>query len=138
MASTPMQQSGMGAGILSTMRQIGSVMGISVLGAILQNQLVNNITSALAKVPQLPPAIKDQIVQGLTSGGINMGGANVPSNIPPFIRDLLIAAFKNQFAISLNTAMKVGIVVILVGTASSLLISSHIRKSKGEGRVVKS
>jgi EmrB/QacA subfamily drug resistance transporter len=131
MSSTPIQQSGMGAGILSTMRQIGSVMGISVLGAILQNQLVNNITNALAKVPQLPSGIRDQIVQSMTSGSINVGGANVPTSIPPFVRDLLIAQFKNQFAISLSTAMKVGIVVILIGTVASLLISSHVRKPKG-------
>ena len=130
MASTPLQQSGMGAGILATMRQIGSVMGISVLGAILQNQLANNITNALAKVPQIPSAIRDQIVQALTSGTIGVGGANVPGNIPSFIRDALIILFKDQFAMSLNTAMKVGIIVLLVGTASSLLISSHIRKTK--------
>ena len=54
MASTPVQQSGMGAGILSTMRQVGSVMGISVMGAILQNQLVGNVTNALSQIPQLP------------------------------------------------------------------------------------
>jgi EmrB/QacA subfamily drug resistance transporter len=38
MASVPVEQSGAAAGILSTMRQIGASLGISVLGAILQSR----------------------------------------------------------------------------------------------------
>jgi EmrB/QacA subfamily drug resistance transporter len=130
MASTPIQQSGMGAGILSTMRQVGAVMGISVMGAILQSQLVGNVTNALSQIPQLPETIRNQIAQGLTSGGISLGGVNIPGNIPGPIQAQLTALFKTEFSNSLNTAMKVGIVILLVGTVASLFVASHVRKAE--------
>jgi len=127
MACTPVQQSGMGAGILSTTRQIGSVLGLSVLGAVLQNQLTNNITQTLAKIPMIPESIRAQIVNGLQSGGIGMGGINIPGAVPDAMKVQMMNLFKDQFAYSLNTTMKVGIVVILCGTLASLFISSHIK-----------
>jgi len=130
MASTPVQQSGMGAGILSTTRQIGTVLGLSVMGAVLQNQLVNNVSQALTKIPVISESIRVQIVNGLQSGGISMGGINVPGTIPDAYKAQLIALFRDQFARSLTTTMKVGIIVILCGTVASLLISSHIRSTK--------
>ena len=130
MESTPIEKSGMGAGILSTTRQIGAVMGISVLGAVLQSQLVTNVKNALAEVTQIPQAVASQIVQNLSSGSIGVGGINIPSSVPAQLQSQLLSIFKDQFANSLNTAMKVGIVIVLIGTVASLFISSHIRKSK--------
>jgi len=133
MAGTPVEQSGMGAGILSTIRQIGSVMGIAVLGAVLQSQLASNITGALAKVPQLPLAVKDQIISSMTSGGLGLGGStDIAGNasLPPAISAQLRAIFEDQFANSLNLAMKIAIVALLLGTVASLFISSNIRSSK--------
>jgi predicted MFS family arabinose efflux permease len=133
MEGTPVEQSGMGAGILSAIRQIGSVMGIAVLGAILQNQLVNNITGALAHVPEIAAAARDHIVSSLTSGSLGAGSSpNIGGNLslPPGIEAQLTAIFKDQFAHSLDSAMKVGIIILLVGAAASLLISSNVRKSK--------
>jgi EmrB/QacA subfamily drug resistance transporter len=129
MASTPVQQSGMGAGILSTIRLIGSVLGLSVLGAVLQNQLVNNVSNALAKFPQIPAAIRDQITNGIQSGGLSASGISVPSTIPDAMKAQLITLFKDQFALSLNTTMKVGIIIVILGTVASFFISNHLRRS---------
>jgi EmrB/QacA subfamily drug resistance transporter len=138
MAGTPVEQSGMGAGILSTIRQIGSVIGIAVLGAVLQNQLVINVSEALAKIPQLPAAIRNQIVSGITSGSLSTGGSSVAGNmpLPSAVITQMTSIFKEQFANSLNTAMKVGIIILLLGTVASLLISSHIRRSKKKSEPV--
>jgi EmrB/QacA subfamily drug resistance transporter len=130
MASTPVQQSGMGAGILSTARQIGSVLGISLLGAILQNQLVSNMTSAIAKIPQIPAAIRDQIARGLATGNMSMGGFDTSGNLPAAMTQQLTDLFKTQFTHSLDIAMKVGMVVVLLGTVASFFIASHIKKAK--------
>jgi predicted MFS family arabinose efflux permease len=129
MSSTPVQQSGMGAGILSTTRQIGAVMGLSVLGAVLQNQLVSNITNALAQISQLPAVVRDQIIRGLASGNIS-ADLNLSGDIPTTVAVQMAEMFKTQFANSLATSMKVGIIVMLIGTVASLFISSHIRRSK--------
>jgi MFS family permease len=130
MASTPLKQSGMGAGILSTTRQIGSVLGLSVLGAVLQNQLVNNVSQSLAEIPLIPTNTKAQIVSGLQSGGIGAGGINLASDIPEAIKAQMISLFKDQFAHSLDTTMKVAIIVVLCGTVASLLISGSLRSAR--------
>ena len=70
MENAPVDKSGSAAGILATMRQVGTVLGISVMGALLQNQLVSNITKELGKLPQIPSAIRDKIVEGLASGSL--------------------------------------------------------------------
>ena len=133
MASTPVQQSGMGAGILSTTRQIGTVMGLSVLGAVLQNRLVSNITQALSQMPQIPAAIRDQITQKLASGKLSMGNMSISGNLSNAVSGQIGDLFKTQFALSLKTAMLVGMVVVLIGTVASLFISSHIKKSQAAG-----
>lgn len=130
MASTPVQESGMGAGILSTTRQIGAVMGLSVLGAVLQNQLVSNLTNAINQLSTLPAAIRDQILAGISSGNLSAGGMNVPSTLPQAAVNQLMEMFKTQFAHSLDTTMKVGIIVMLVGAVASLFIAGNIKKSK--------
>jgi EmrB/QacA subfamily drug resistance transporter len=127
MSSTPMQQSGMGAGILSTTRQIGAVMGISVLGAILQSRLVVNIKDALAQYPMIPESIREKILSAVTSGGLNIGGASFPDDIP--FKSQLMDMFKVQFSHSLSTAMMVGMSVLLLGTAASLFVAGQRHKS---------
>jgi EmrB/QacA subfamily drug resistance transporter len=130
MTNTPVQQSGMGAGILATCRQIGSVLGISLLGAILQNQLVTNMTAALAKIPQIPAAVREQIALGLATGNMSMGGFNTNGNLPAAVTQQLTDLFKTQFTHSLDTAMKVGIVVVLLGTVASFFIANYNKNSK--------
>jgi EmrB/QacA subfamily drug resistance transporter len=130
MESTPVPQSGMGAGILATTRQIGAVLGLSVLGAVLQNQLVHNISKALVKIPMVTESIRIQIVNAIQSGGIGSGGINVPAMIPETLKAQFITLFKDQFAHSLDGAMKVGIIVILCGTVASLMLSSRVRSTK--------
>ena len=43
MGSAPTEKAGQASGVLSTMRQIGSVLGIAVMGAVLQNRAVANV-----------------------------------------------------------------------------------------------
>jgi EmrB/QacA subfamily drug resistance transporter len=130
MASTPVEQSGTGAGILSTTRQIGSVLGLSVLGAVLQNQLASNTSAALARIPGLTQTVTAQIVAALQSGGIRSGSASLPGALPDVVKTQIVSLFRDQFAHSLNVTMRVAIVVVLLGTVSSLLVSSRLRRGK--------
>ena len=120
----------MGAGILSTIRQIGAVMGLSVLGAVLQTQLVSNVTSAINQISTLPAAVRSQIIAGVSGGNLSYGGMNVPANLPAAATAQLMDLFKTQFAHSLDSAMRVGIIVILLGAIASLFIAGNIKKAK--------
>jgi len=46
------------------------------------------------------------------------------------VKAQLISLFNEQFALSLNTTMKVGIIIILLGTVASLFVYKRARNSK--------
>ena len=56
MATAPKDRVGNASGVLSTMRQVGSLMGIAVLGAVLQNRVTANITEGVQAISQIPEA----------------------------------------------------------------------------------
>ncbi len=124
MASAPMERSGQAAGILATMRQVGSVLGISVMGAILQSQLVSNIREAILPIPQISPALREKILSELSSGSVGWGG-DIP-DIPGLPTALVQGVFKQEFAHSLNTAMMVSVYICIAGALVALLVQSHV------------
>jgi EmrB/QacA subfamily drug resistance transporter len=132
MENAPVEKSGSAAGILATMRQVGTVLGISIMGALLQNHLVSNITRELDKFPQIPAAIRDKILEELTSGSLIAGSANV-SSLPAAIRDTVIRLFHEQFALSLNSTMKVSIFVLVFGALIALFVRARGLNNKGQG-----
>ena len=73
MATAPRDRVGNASGVLSTVRQVGSLMGIAILGAVLQNRVTANITSGIKAVQSLPEAIKRKIIAGASGGGLQMG-----------------------------------------------------------------
>jgi EmrB/QacA subfamily drug resistance transporter len=127
MASAPMERSGQAAGILATMRQVGSVLGISVIGAILQSQLVSNLREALLPIPQIPAAAREQILSAVSSGRLGLTGL---PNIPGPLGAQLETLFKQEFADSLNTAMIISVYICIVGALVALLVRSHVSNQK--------
>ena len=122
--NAPQENSGVASGILTTMRNIGAVLGISAIGAVLQNQLVKNLQEALNQIPQLPSFIRDRILAEISSGNLRMG-ATMPA-LPGPIGDQLLLLFQEQFAHSLNTAMMVSVFVCLAGAIVALFVRNHV------------
>ena len=56
LTDVPVQASGQGSGIQSTFRQVGSALGIAILGTILVTTLGSQASARLRTVPGLPPA----------------------------------------------------------------------------------
>jgi hypothetical protein len=100
------------------------VLGISVIGAILQSQLVSNIREVLLPIPQISPALREQILSGLSSGRVGWSGS-IP-DIPGVPAILVQGLFKQEFAHSLNTAMMVSVYICIAGALVALLVRSHI------------
>jgi len=74
LADVPTERSGQGSGIQSTSRQVGSALGIAILGATLAAGLSSHTESAL-KATGMPPA---QAV-GIASAVSDSGGTAIPS-----------------------------------------------------------
>jgi len=71
LTDVPVAASGQAAGVQSTARQVGSALGIAILGTILVTSLASHTRAALDTTPgRLPPAMVDRVVHIVrTSGG---------------------------------------------------------------------
>jgi EmrB/QacA subfamily drug resistance transporter len=78
MGSVGPEKAGQASGVISSFRQIGSVLGIAVMGAVLQNRAVAYIKSGVAAKLDaspfpIPAAAKQAIVDAVGSSAVNMG-----------------------------------------------------------------
>jgi len=62
LADVPVAKSGQGSGTQSTSRQIGSALGIAILGTILFSGLATGLTDRLEQMPQVTAEQREQIV----------------------------------------------------------------------------
>ena len=70
----PIEASGQGSGTSSTARQIGSALGIAILGTILFTSAGSALTTRLSDLPSLPEASRTQIVNAV----VDSAGAAIP------------------------------------------------------------
>ncbi len=158
MASAPLAQAGAASGILSTMRQLGSVMGIAVMGAVLQNRVVAYTRAAvgeqLSSLPFIPADVKTTIMDAVGSmasrlgemrGGGGPGGEGIMAMLPPQLREMVAQLppqalaffqklfsrefFMEQFARAMRTTILVAIIILPVGAVLALLIRSHVTRA---------
>jgi EmrB/QacA subfamily drug resistance transporter len=64
------EKAGGASGVLSTMRQIGAVMGVAVFSVVLQSSMVGSIGVHAREVPHLPPAAQKVLVGYVAGGGL--------------------------------------------------------------------
>ncbi len=96
LSDIPMQKSGLASGANSTMRQVGSALGIAILGTILIVSLGSGVRSRLADVPGLPAEAADGIAIAMeSSAGQALTGLREQSGsatIVPLIDDAFVEA----------------------------------------------
>lgn len=104
LADVPVANSGQGSGTQSTARQVGSALGIAVLGTILFSVLGHRFAQALLAVPGLPAAVQEQLVAAVkTSAGSAIPGlAANPATAP--VADLARTAFTDATRVSAAAA----------------------------------
>jgi EmrB/QacA subfamily drug resistance transporter len=130
MATAPRDRVGNASGVLSTMRQVGSLMGIAILGAVLQNRITANVTAGLEKAQGLPASLKAQILESVGRGGMQMGPPRGASSAPAAAQEMMAALFKSWFTDAINTTFIVGVVFALIGGFCALLLRSHVKEAE--------
>lgn len=70
----PLDQSGQGSGTQSTSRQVGSALGIAILGTILFSSLGTSLQAKLDERPEIPAAVATQIVDAV----VDSAGSAIP------------------------------------------------------------
>jgi hypothetical protein len=119
MGSAPVAKSGAASGVLTTLRQVGAILGISALGAVLQFQLVANLREFFLHVPFMPQSAKDAMLEAVSRGG--MSGV-VLEDTPSFLQDLIAQVMREEFIGALGAAFTVAMFVAAAGAAAALFI----------------
>jgi MFS family permease len=118
LVDVPVEVSGQASGIQSTSRQVGSALGVAVLGAALLTQLGSRTSSALASVPGLGQAARDQITAVVrSSGGAAIGSLH---HLP--MGDQIVAAASVAAVDAARAVCFLAAGFILLGLAATLAL----------------
>ena len=117
MSTVPVTRAGMASATTNTMRQIGGVFGIAVLGSVVTTAFSSALTTAF-KALNLSPAVAEAVTERAQRGG---GTADVPA-IPGLDVEAIVMAVKNSFTSSLHKAIWVAGLVILAGAVVAALM----------------
>jgi EmrB/QacA subfamily drug resistance transporter len=128
LSEIPREHSGVASGANTTVRQVGSALGVAVIGSLLAVQTLHHSVIRI-KSAALPPDLKAQALAGVHS----LGGSYVPpASTSP--RDLatLQHALQASVASGTRTALLFAIGVVTAGALLSFLIP---RRAAGTSRV---
>jgi EmrB/QacA subfamily drug resistance transporter len=119
---------GVASGVLSTVQELGTVIGSAAIGAVLQNQLATRLHEhAVGSSAQLPAPFQARFVDGFSqaaSHGLEVGRgqtggnlqlpAGIPSQIVQQLQSLAHAIFTQSFVDAMRPSMALGIAVVLI------------------------
>ena len=112
----PPNASGQASGIQSTSRQVGSALGIAVLGTLLIVGLGNRTEARLDDVPDLPPEARTAITQLMR----NTAGAALPALREMPDSEVTVAEIESAFAQATRVTILAAAAWISVGLLAAL------------------
>jgi predicted MFS family arabinose efflux permease len=90
-------RAGMAAGLVNTLRQLGTATGVAVLGAVYASRVTTATQNALSSIP-VPPATVHRLADAVASGA----GTRVATAVPPAARAAISHAARAGTASGLN------------------------------------
>jgi len=126
---------GTASGILNTTRQLGSAVGVAIIGAVLQNQLSAAMHDrAVADSAQLPSSARAGFVKGVDNaaraglqiGRGQSGGFHLPAGLPTQVarqmQQLIHDVFVNGYATAMRPTLAVAAAAVVLGALTCILI----------------
>jgi EmrB/QacA subfamily drug resistance transporter len=120
MATVPRDQVGAASGVLSTTRQMGTLMGIAMLGAVLQSSIARNAREGVTDLQGVPAPIKQRIIAEI--GSVEQMVADLPVQF----QNTVSHAFRAWYTDAVSTSLAVGAVIAVVGGVAALLLRGHV------------
>jgi EmrB/QacA subfamily drug resistance transporter len=118
LSEIPADSSGVASGANTTVRQVGSALGVAVIGSLLTVQTVNHAVSRI-KAAGLPAAVKATAIAGVHARGANYAP---PSGSSSTNAALLRSAVEHGVTSGTRLALMFAFVVVAIGTVVSFLI----------------
>jgi DHA2 family multidrug resistance protein-like MFS transporter len=115
--SVPQAQAGMASSAVNMFRQLGNVLGASVLGTVLTSQFASGLTDRLA-VAGLPPEAAAAATRGAERGG---EGADLPAGLAAVVQDAVHRAFTDAF----HAGVLVAALVVALAVVPTLVLVRH-------------
>jgi EmrB/QacA subfamily drug resistance transporter len=121
LADVPAAQSGEGSGIQSTSRQIGSALGIAILGTAFTTGLATGTSDRLAAATAIPAPQRAVIVTSVERSG----GAVLPAFRRSRALRPAVAPVEEAFVASARRAAFIAAAFVLIGLLASLRLRDH-------------
>jgi EmrB/QacA subfamily drug resistance transporter len=123
MRQVPPRIAGSASGILNTTRNLGQVLGIAVLGSILQSRLGVHAAETLSQVSNLDPDVGSTLGDLIAAGRVEA----IPAALPPgseTLLPLILGSVRQAFALSMHETFAIGAITCLLGAGVALLIQN--------------
>jgi len=135
------RMAGAASGVLNTVRQVGQVIGVAAVGALLQNRLVSSITNeAATRSAALPPQVRGRFISEIDSSaksGIQVGAGQsggsthlahgLPAQVVAEITRIAHDVFTFAFVTAMRQTLLMPIILLAVGALSCLAIKEPKR-----------
>jgi EmrB/QacA subfamily drug resistance transporter len=126
LSEVPLEGTGGASGANSTVRQVGSALGVSVIGSLLTVQTISNATSRI-RASTLPAAVKADAIMGVHRAG--SGYVPAPS-LSPADAAVLRTAIEHGVITGTRVALLFAVVIIALGGVVSILIPGQRRRAQ--------
>lgn len=133
MSTVPRQYAGAASGMLSTSQRVGAVLGVAVLGAVLQVSMSAALVTGLAAIPGVTPAAAQRIVladeasrAGLVGGGSGLvqsvDRSGLPAATQARLRPRLVGVMTDAFTTAMHLALGISSAMLFAVAVLTLLI----------------
>ena len=127
MKEVPPRISGSASGILNTVRNVGQVLGIAILGSALQSWAGGFTNDELATV-NLDPALKERVAELAGEGRTEV----IPTIVPAEQAPQVMTAVAQAFVDAMQNTFYISMAVLLVATMTALLIRNVVMEPAEE------
>jgi EmrB/QacA subfamily drug resistance transporter len=127
-SSAPLKIAGEASATSITMRQIGSAIGIAVIGSVIASTLIGNMTTNIQDDPAIPDAVKPSIIDNLKKIDIESGQITITNVTSKQIQQAIKHDIDKALVESTKSAMRTILYFLIPLIFISLLLPSQIKE----------
>ena len=121
----PAERSGMAASTLNTSRELGGVLAVAILGAVVNGRLISELTRKLNELG-VPAAFHSLIINAVTHGGVPANASEAAKANPLIAANLglatkVLSAAEAAFGHGLHVALVVAGAILIAGALTAAL-----------------